>query len=458
MKLLYLSLGEEKELFMPIDLEVEYVFSPEELLARLRKGEYLAIVIGDSEKGGISQSLLKGIFLRSPGSAVYIFSDSFTPDGRWTSYLYDEHFSMDPSDSQIDSFIDLIETKLILQKSGIAGRSDSIYGVGRVIKRVSTTELSVFITGESGTGKELVAKAIHDNSPRAEKRFLPVNCGAIPENLIEAELFGHTKGAFTGANASREGHFAQADGGTIFLDEIGELPPSAQVKLLRILESGEFFPVGSSRTKRSDVRVVAATNRDIREMVREGSFREDLYYRLGVVNIAIPPLRDRPEDILVIGALFRDELEKKYRRPLGGFSDDAIEGLLRYSFPGNVRELRNLVENSLLLAGSGQVKVSDLRSYFEQHEGLNLPTVHRGDGPGSVEIMRILGYLASELRDIRQKMDRIESMLEAPKQLTERYRIKQALDEARGNKSVAADILGISRRTLYRKLDKLDID
>ena len=236
-----------------------------------------------------------------------------------------------------------------LQNAGeILGRSPAMTLVFEEVRQVAGTDATVLIAGETGTGKELVARAIHQASPRRGGPLIKLNCGAIPGNLIESELFGHEKGAFTGAAARREGRFALADGGSIFLDEVGELPLDVQVKLLRVLQEGEFEPVGSDRTRKVDVRVVAATNRDLETMIREGKFRQDLYYRLSVFPIRVPPLRDRGDDIGLLAQAFADRCARKFRRTFAPLTPASLERLKRYEWPGNVRELQNVIERAAI--------------------------------------------------------------------------------------------------------------
>ncbi|NBC04201.1 MAG: AAA domain-containing protein [Bacteroidetes bacterium] len=233
-----------------------------------------------------------------------------------------------------------MDRQALQERYGIIGESEAIKQVVDKIMQVSGTDITVLLQGESGVGKDITARAIHSLSKRDRKDIVIVNCGAIPEGIIESELFGHEKGSFTGAHEARKGYFEKADGGSIFLDEIGDTPKNIQVKLLRVLESGEFFRVGSSKMYTADVRVIAATNKDLWELVKEGSFREDLYYRLDTVKIKLPPLRDRKEDIIPIFRKFVTEFSSKYDSVFQGFSDEAKELLISYRWPGNVRELR----------------------------------------------------------------------------------------------------------------------
>ncbi|NPB07197.1 MAG: GAF domain-containing protein [Aquificae bacterium] len=246
-----------------------------------------------------------------------------------------------------------------LEVEGLVGRSKAVTQLLEVIHRVAPTNATVLIRGESGVGKELVAKAIHYLSPRADKPFVTVNCAAIPESLLEAELFGYEKGAFTGAYSSKKGKFELADGGTLFLDEIGDLPLSLQAKLLRALQEKEIEPLGSGKTVKVDVRIVAATNRDLEALVKEGKFREDLYYRLNVVPVFVPPLRERKEDIPALVKYFLDQLKREYKKQVE-VSPEVMEAFMRYHWPGNVRELRNVLERMVILDRDGVLGADDL--------------------------------------------------------------------------------------------------
>jgi transcriptional regulator with GAF, ATPase, and Fis domain len=239
----------------------------------------------------------------------------------------------------------------------IIGRSEAIARVLRDIEQVADTDATVLVLGETGTGKELFARALHKRSRRREQPLIKVNCATMPANLIESELFGHEQGAFTGATKKREGRFALADGGTIFLDEIGELPIDLQPKLLRVLQEGEFEPVGSSRTQKVDVRVIAATNRDLQQATRDGKFREDLYYRLNVFPIELPPLRERGNDIALLAGKFTHRFAQRMGRSITTLSDDCLERLRAYSWPGNVRELQNVIERAVITARDGKLNL-----------------------------------------------------------------------------------------------------
>ena len=310
----------------------------------------------------------------------------------------------------------------------VVGESLGLREVYRVIDRVAHTVCTVLITGESGTGKELVARAVHESSPRAERPFVAVNCGAIPEALLESELFGHAKGAFTGAHAARFGRIAMAEGGTLFLDEVGEIPLSLQVKLLRILQIREYSPVGDTRTLKADVRIVAATNVDLEKAVAEGRFREDLYYRLNVIHVHVPPLRDRTTDIALLAAhFFSQARERMGRQDLTGFSQAALKLVIDYPWPGNVRELENTVERAVLLARGPLVEPKDLPSKV-----CGLAAEPRG--PQKLPQGGI---------DLRAAVDAFENNL-----------IRQALERTSWNKNRAAALLGLNRTTLVEMLKR----
>ncbi|HBX67125.1 MAG TPA: sigma-54-dependent Fis family transcriptional regulator, partial [Balneolaceae bacterium] len=272
-----------------------------------------------------------------------------------------------------------MDREVFQEQYGLLGSSEAMRQVIDKIMQVAKTDITVTLQGESGVGKDVTARAIHAMSERSRNNLVIVNCGAIPEGIIESELFGHEKGAFTGAETSREGYFEKANNGTIFLDEIGDTPKNVQVKLLRVLENGEFFRVGSSKIQTTDVRVIAATNQNLWQMVQDGSFREDLYYRLDTVQIKLPPLRERSEDIIPIFRKFVEEYSARYDSVFKGFSDEARELLISYRWPGNIRELRNVAEQLVVLEKSQFIDKEKLQKYLKgrQHEGSadNLPMV-----------------------------------------------------------------------------------
>ena len=363
------------------------------------------------------------------------------------------------------------------------GRSAGIVQLRELAMQVADTDVTVLITGETGSGKEVLARFIHDHSRRAGKSMIPVNCGAIPSGILESELFGHEKGAFTGAVQARKGYFESADKGTIFLDEIGEMPLETQVKFLRVIETGQFQRVGASETISADTRIIAATNRNLNQAVAEKHFREDLYYRLKSVELLIPPLRERGSDILMLAEHFVHEFERKHAIAFEGFSQESGELMLRYPWPGNVRELRNLIEALLILERGKKITPDILEKHLVQrsrHKGL----VHE---PGKSE-KNELHLIYSSLIQLRQEIDEIRQMLqqallsrqppsplllpalpappaaqdstlpsggnEAPVPLKEleKRAIGEALTKFDGNKRKTALALGINERTLYRKI------
>ncbi|MGB0346354.1 MAG: sigma-54 interaction domain-containing protein [Balneolaceae bacterium] len=431
-----------------------------------------------------------------------------------------------------------MDREVFQEQFGLLGKSDSIRQVVDKIMQVSKTDITVLLQGESGVGKDVTARAIHGLSDRKHNDLVIVNCGAIPEGIIESELFGHEKGAFTGANESREGYFEKADGGTIFLDEIGDTPKNVQVKLLRVLENGEFFRVGSSKVQTTDVRVIAATNKDLWQLVEEGTFREDLYYRLDTVQIYLPPLRERQEDIIEIFRKFVQDFSTRYDSVFKGFSDEARELLVSYRWPGNIRELRNVAEQLVVLEKSQFIDAERLQKYLKgrQHEGSpdNLPMVSDSETRNEPRydegfnrrdrelIYRALVELSNDIGDVKkmlstflyssfsnassklpalpeistsgldsateqlikynpdidtplgmrsipnQEVETEPQVIEETTEIeeffsndeipsieeTEQFLIKKALEKYDGNRRKASEALGISERTLYRKLDQ----
>jgi transcriptional regulator with PAS, ATPase and Fis domain len=355
------------------------------------------------------------------------------------------------------------------KKYGIIGQSPEMQEIVDVIQQVAPTDITVLVSGESGTGKEIVAKAIHGESKRAQQVMISVNCGAIPEGLIESELFGHEKGAFTSAAEMRRGYFEIADGGTIFLDEIGEMPLATQVKLLRVLESGEYMRVGSSTGRRTDVRIIAATNKLLEHEVQQKNFRSDLYFRLRSVNIHLPPLRNRKEDIPSLIEQFVKETTEKNKIQFGGFTNDATELLMSYRWPGNIRELRNATESMLVMEGGKRLHGYDVRKYLREQTRTtdrNLPVVSNKTVEQAERelIYRALVDLKSNIIEMKELLtsshDQQNSSHSHPQNgngvLTmdemERRMIATALDRHKGNRRNAARELNISERTLYRKI------
>ena len=306
------------------------------------------------------------------------------------------------------------------------GRSAVINEVNRLVRQVAAYDSNVLILGESGTGKEVVARAIHDCSPRRARPFVPINCGAIPADLLESELFGHEKGAFTGALASRKGRFELAEGGTIFLDEIGDMNPTMQVKLLRVLQERVYERVGSCSSQRCDVRVIAATHRNLEEAIARGSFREDLYYRLAEIVVDIPPLRERTGDAVLLAHAFLRRFAQEQRRPGLIFAEDAIAAIERHEWPGNVRELLNCVKRAVIMAEGERLAATDL----------GLATGEEAEGNGGVP---------SDLN------------LRAIRDNAERTAIVTALARTNGNIGRSAELLGVSRPTIYDLMKRLGI-
>ena len=305
----------------------------------------------------------------------------------------------------------------------IMGRSAAFLKIMQTVNQIAPLKSTALLSGESGVGKELVAEAIHQQSPRKSRPFVKVNCGALPEGLIESELFGHEKGAFTGAIQPRKGRFERADGGSFFLDEISEMPPATQVKFLRVLQEGEFERVGGTQTLKVDVRIIAATNRDLEAEVAAGRFRKDLFYRLNVIHLVIPPLRERVEDIPLLALYFLDKFCLENNRPAMGFSPKAMQALKSYSWPGNIRELQNVVERAVALCSGNMVELEDLPDEIRQH---------------SPENDKIVIQVGSSMEEI------------------ERQAILQTLKKTGGDKELAARLLGIGLATLYRRLKEME--
>jgi len=391
--------------------------------------------------------------------------------GRDEDDFFDGVISRDLGQQGISRKIkEIIEDKELLDRYGLIGRSGNMKALAQMIDRVAPTDVSVMIVGPSGSGKDLVARALHKDSPRSDKTFVAINCGALAEGLLESELFGHEKGAFTGSVAKREGLFHKAEGGTIFLDEISETKPSMQVKLLQVLEDGNYYPVGSSVPNRANVRVVAATNRDLQEAIADKEFREDLYFRISAVKLIVPPLINRRGDIQPLLEYFwqnNSELD---------YSDSALTKLTRYDWPGNVRQLRNFASRMIALKPSGLVDVSDVDNFLkEQHNtATNLPvqTGRTVEEAGQELIYRAILSMGSEIKLLRNLItanlpgggtgtgsihaqatdDSAPTMEEMEKIL-----IEQVLLETDGNRKETAKRLGIGERTLYRKLDKFGL-
>jgi len=314
---------------------------------------------------------------------------------------------------------------------GLVGDAPAFRAVLETLRQAAPTSATVLLVGESGTGKELAARLVHDLSPRATRPFVPINCAAIPEGLLESELFGHEKGAFTGASARKEGRFERANGGTLLLDEVGEMSPAIQVKLLRFLQDGVLERVGGTEALRVDVRVVAATNKDLAAEARAGRFREDLFYRLDVVSVRLPPLRERREDILSLASFFLRRTTERLPKQVSGFTPAAAAALERYPWPGNVRELQHAVERAVILGRGEVLDVPDLPEAIRDAAASPAEPGQAAGAPGGIVI------------PLGTPMDEVERLV-----------IRRTLEQTRGDKNLAAQILGIAARTIYRKLDR----
>jgi transcriptional regulator with PAS, ATPase and Fis domain len=400
-----------------------------------------------------------------------------------------------------------MNTQDLKQKFGIIGNNALLERAVDIARQVAPTDLNVVINGESGTGKEVFPQIIHQNSARKHGPYIAVNCGAIPEGTIDSELFGHEKGAFTGATEARKGYFEVANGGTIFLDEVGELPLATQARLLRVLEAGEYIRVGSSKVQKTDVRVVAATNINFYQALEKGRFRADLYYRLNTVPIYLPPLRERKEDIHLLFRKFANDFAAKYRMPVIRLASDAEQVLTNYFWPGNIRQLKNITEQISIIEKNREVNADTLLKYLPQYNSGNVPTVIKGDTLGIDSgdrelIFKVLRDYRTEINDLKKVVYDLVSMSagkmpdenfniingnyehadngvtihspviskhETPRQVIdveeslslqdkEIDMIKRALKKHKGKRKSAARELGISERTLYRKINEYSIE
>ena len=400
------------------------------------------------------------------------------------------------------------ELQSIKQRYNIVGNCEALNRVLDVALQVAPTDLSVLIIGESGVGKEIIPRVIHDNSPRRREKYFAINCGSIPEGTIDSELFGHVKGSFTGAINDSPGYFGVANKGTLFLDEVGELPLATQARLLRVLENGEYIPVGATEVRKTDVRIVAATNVNIRQAISEGRFREDLYYRLNQVPVQMPSLRERGEDIVLLFRLFAMQMAEKYKMDKVVLTDEAKQLLMRYKWPGNVRQLKNITEQISVLSKERLITPEILHQFIpDDKESTQLATIHPTGSDHSFEnereiLYKILFELRGNVNDMRREMGQLKKQLEevqdakpvsatplpttqlapiqpinpiqsitpAEEAIAEEYvepehepenlnlsdlgkqMLQKALDRNNGNRKKAAQELGISDRTLYRRL------
>ncbi|MBR3079157.1 MAG: sigma-54-dependent Fis family transcriptional regulator [Prevotella sp.] len=402
------------------------------------------------------------------------------------------------------------ELQNIKMRYNIVGNCETLNHVLDVALQVAPTDLSVLIAGESGVGKEIIPRIIHDNSPRRREKYFAINCGSIPEGTIDSELFGHVKGSFTGAINDSPGYFGVANKGTLFLDEVGELPLATQARLLRVLETGEYIPVGATEVRKTDVRIVAATNVNIRLAISEGRFREDLYYRLNSIPIQMPPLRERGEDIVLLFRLFAMQMAEKYHMEKVVLTDEAKQLLMRYKWPGNVRQLKNITEQISILSTERLITADVLSRFIPQDQETTQLATIRNDGDHSFEnereiLYKILFELRSNVNDMRREMSNLKRRIEdvqiegSAKPATQlpplqplqpiqplshtmedavaeeyieptpelenlnvnawsRQALEKALLRNGGNRKKAAQELGISDRTLYRRLKQYGLD
>lgn len=401
--------------------------------------------------------------------------------------------------------MDTSELQKIKQRYNVVGNSDGLNRALDIALQVAPTDLSVLIVGESGVGKEIIPRIIHDNSPRRKEKYFAINCGSIPEGTIDSELFGHEKGSFTGAIGESEGYFGTADGGTIFLDEVGELPIATQARLLRVLETGEYIRVGGQKIMKTNVRIVAATNVNMRKAISEGKFREDLYYRLNTIPIQMPPLRERGQDIPLLFRLFALQTAEKYKLPKITLTDKAKLLLMQYKWPGNVRQLKNITEQISVLSEKREIDAETLSQFIPQDpESTELATIEN-TGKHSYESKRELLYkvlyeLRGNVTELKQEIDALKKQLgehgamtaqqyghslphiangqmatvqaedavaeeiknEPAEPMTreehDKKEIMEALEKANGRRREAAIALGISDRTLYRRLKQYGLD
>ncbi len=378
--------------------------------------------------------------------------------------------------------MDIKELQNIKQRYNIVGNCAALNRALDIALQVAHTDLSVLIIGESGVGKEIIPRVIHDCSPRKREKYFAINCGSIPEGTIDSELFGHEKGSFTGAVGESEGYFGAANKGTLFLDEVGELPLATQARLLRVLENGEYIRVGGQEVRKTDVRIVAATNVNIRKAISEGRFREDLYYRLNTIPIQMPPLRERGEDIILLFRLFAMQMSEKYHLPRIQLSEDAKQVMMKYKWPGNVRQLKNITEQMSVLSTKREIDVDDLLKFIPMNEdSTQLATIPQQNGSNTYENEREMLFkilyemrgnvsdLRREINSLRQRIDEggnytypaVQSYNQAqeiaePENLNiaelNRSLFEKALERNGGNRKKAAKDLGMPDRTFYRRL------
>ena len=422
--------------------DTETATSGEKALARMRERDFAVVITDLNMKGMPGMALLKEIKQRHLDTNVIIMTGfgsiesaiEAMKDGAYdyvTKPVKSEQLAVITRKAvrEVSLRRELVRLRREVEKeysfNQILGKSKPMQAIFELIRRITPSPSSVLITGESGTGKELVARAVHYNSPRAKGPFIPVNCAAIPENLLESEMFGHMKGSFTDAKADRKGLFEEAQGGTLFLDEISELPISLQAKLLRVLQEKEIRRVGGTRSIPVDARVIAATNLDLAGEVKAKRFREDLYYRMNVIEVHMPALRERTEDIPLLAMHFVKKYAEPMKKPVAGLTEGTLALLMDYAWPGNVRELENVIERGVTLTRGEKIGSEDL------------PQAVRGD--------------SGDRHMIEEAAEKTRTLAEV-----ERAYILRVLEKTAGNKYQAAQVLGIDRKTLYRRLDEIE--
>ena len=466
---------QELKKFLP-DFELAPAQDSTEALKKLKE-EPSEITILDSRLEDFPcESLIKKIQNKNPQSELLTATENPAEQGEiFLRCGSDDLLQLPLIEEEVSLKVKkLLREKDFLKSCGLVGKSEELKKIAESVLQVAPTSITVLITGESGTGKELVAQAIHKNSPRNDKPFVAANCSALAEGVLESELFGHEKGAFTGAVSRREGLFERADKGTIFLDEIAEIKPSTQVKLLRVLEEKSFLRVGGVKDVKVDVRIIAATNRDLGREVQAGNFRSDLYFRLGVVKIDIPPLRERTKDIPILVHDFIQKLNQQSEKKVLGVTEEAMEILLKYHWPGNVRELKNFLESMLVFSAGRFIEARDVLRYIDKQVQTerNLPVL-TGKTVAEAEhefIYQALLGLRKEIAELKRALlqgtgaelktregNSIRELEVKPRMSLEdmeKELIQKTLKEVKGNRKKASKILGIGERTLYRKIDK----
>jgi len=453
----------------PAPGRAEIVSEPSALIEKIKHQIY-PIIIFDAASSNYSESIIARVFRRTPSSEFWLLADN--GHHSLPEYMIDAVVPHTVKKSEFDSRIkNCFRVRTLLKDYGLVGKSDNLKHAAEMVSQVAPTDMSTLIIGPSGSGKEVVAQAVHKFSSRKKGPFIALNCGALTESLLESELFGYEKGSFTGATSRREGIFERADGGSVFLDEIGETSQGLQVKLLRVLEEGAFYRVGGNNLVRTNVRIVAATNRDLTEAISSGSFREDLYFRLGAVRINLASLSERKSDILPLINYFFEQETGAVR----GISEEAMKRLINYGWPGNVRQLRNFVQRMTVVVGEGELSESMVTQFIEEQGYVhrNLPVV-TGKMPREAEFQLIYQALLSLGQEVRMLRELILENLPARHDVEEVHEydhhssmpsmeemeedlIKKTLVAVGNNRREAARRLGIGERTLYRKLKRYGV-